>query len=535
MPHQFEDSCNTEELLIKKWGTILFFVGALIRIGFFFLAHNNGGDALARAGTTAQWLQHPSLNLDFAGPHWPPVHFWMMAGLSLMVRDVTLGSRLLSLVFGILTLWLVGRLARELYGVRAAVLSLMFVVFYSLHIAYSTTSSSEATYLALLLAALLCFVAYRRNRSLWMLALAGVLLTMDAGIRYEAWILIFLMTLLIVFNSGNDPFWSWNHLRSLLVFGFSAWIWPAFWMAHQWRAYGDPLFGLNHNSAAVADQLAVTPGHAGLYQLLLPPGVILLTLTPLAVFAGIYALFLTIREPRAREFAFIVFGFGLIQFRAIATGEALATARYTLTAGILLALLAGYGLDRMAQAVHVGSFKQVFALTAAIMVLDLGAIVPLSATENRYTDKFRSVSPLLPYPRQIEEVGQFLGRRLHPKDRIVIDNYNDGSNIIAAAIGLPLLPGDLAFQASQTSPGQVWNYIQAQRPKYVVFSDAGTLKPYLPLPSNCTNSAQVRGVEFKCLFQGQMYRVYSISYPSFNGEEHAGFSKASWTDEKNTH
>src|SRR2546429_8048527 len=60
-------------------------------LSFTFFATNNGGDALARAATTAEWLKHPSLALEFAGLHWLPIHFWMMASLSLLVRNVTWG------------------------------------------------------------------------------------------------------------------------------------------------------------------------------------------------------------------------------------------------------------------------------------------------------------------------------------------------------------------------------------------------------------------------------------------------------------
>src|SRR5437667_9949642 len=83
----------------------MLWIGVLIRLSFTFFATHNGGDARARGATTAAWLKHPSLALDFAGLHWLPIHFWMMASLSLLVRNVTWGCRLLSLLCGILCLW----------------------------------------------------------------------------------------------------------------------------------------------------------------------------------------------------------------------------------------------------------------------------------------------------------------------------------------------------------------------------------------------------------------------------------------------
>ena len=499
----------------EKWARTMLWIGVLIRLSFTFFATNNGGDALARAATTAEWLKHPSLALEFAGLHWLPIHFWMMASLSLLVRNVTWGCRLLSLLCGIFSLWAFWRIARDAYDVPAALLSVTLFVFYSLHIGYSTTSSSEVPYLAFILAGLLSFLAYRRDQRLLTLALAGIFLTIGAGIRYEAWIFIILIVSLLLWNAGDTKWLSWNHFRSALVFGFTAGMWPVFWMVHQWRAHGDLLFALRHNRASIPDQLAVNPSHAGLYQVLLPPGVILLTLTPLAVLGGFYALLLAVRESKARELALIACGFMLMHFRSFATGGILAGARYTLTDGMLLALLAGYGLWRLANKLGICGYKRLFFFTTAIAVLNLLAILSFSCTNNEYADKFRSISPLLQYPRRVEGVEKFLFPRLQPTDAALIDNYSEESNILAAAIGLPLLPGDRTFPISRSGPSQVWRYIQVRRPKYVILADAGVLRPYLPLPGTCRGTVELRGLQFSCLFRNEMYCVYSVSYPPF--------------------
>src|SRR5690242_77236 len=87
---------------------------AALRIASFFLSENAGGDALARAQLTARWLQHPGLELHF--DVWLPLHFWMMGAVSLLVGDVGLGSRLLSLVLGVASVYAMWALTRELDG-----------------------------------------------------------------------------------------------------------------------------------------------------------------------------------------------------------------------------------------------------------------------------------------------------------------------------------------------------------------------------------------------------------------------------------
>src|SRR5437879_12984437 len=72
----------------------ILFIGAALRLIFFFVAENNGGDALARAAMTAGWLEHPSSWLNFEP--WLPMHFWLMAGMSVIVGGPGIGARMLS-------------------------------------------------------------------------------------------------------------------------------------------------------------------------------------------------------------------------------------------------------------------------------------------------------------------------------------------------------------------------------------------------------------------------------------------------------
>ena len=263
----------------QVWWILL--IGAALRLGFFVVAENNGGDALARAAMTAGWLQHPAFRLNFEP--WLPVHFWLMGGMSLLVRDVSFGSRALSLVLGVSTLAVFWLLVKEIYGKRAALLSLLVFTFYALHIGYSTTSSSEAPYLFFLLCGLLAFFWYRQLHSLAFLIVAAIALAIGAGIRYEAWICIFAVFLvLLLMPSENANLGHGKHVREVLSFGAIAALWPLFWMAYQWKMFAKPLYGVTMNYAWVAQQTAIEHRSA-LYRLVQPAGVILLTLCPIAV------------------------------------------------------------------------------------------------------------------------------------------------------------------------------------------------------------------------------------------------------------
>jgi hypothetical protein len=490
----------------------ILFAGAFLRLTFFFLGENNGGDALARAAMTAGWLQHSTSWFNFEP--WLPVHFWLMGGMSVIVGEPALGARMLSLVLGIASLGIFWVLAREVYDRSAATLSLMVFALYSLHIGYSTTSSSEVPYLFFLLVGLLGFFVYRRSGSLATLALGAVALGISAGIRYEAWICIFALAVILIFmprTHAAGGFWRTEHVREVLLFGTIAGSWPLFWLIYQWKVFGRPLYGVTMNYKWVVEQVAIEH-RSRLYHIVLSPAVILLTLSPVIVAASFYGLALGLRESVGREFAMIFVIMGAVFSYQILAGGLLPLARYTITLGTLLALASGYGLDRFGQSLSQRGVRQFRTAMALMLIVNLGAILALSEARNRFSDQCSAISPRLRFRHHIEEVRRYLKPRLKPEDAVVIDDYNVESNIIAAAIGLPLDTAGRAFLASSQPLSNLPEYMSRKHPRYLIYSDRGVLKPYLALPDNCPASFVTKGMEFQCLLANDIYRVYDVAY-----------------------
>jgi len=501
----------------------ILFAGALLRLTFFFLAENNGGDALARAAMTAGWLKHPGSWLNFEP--WLPMHFWLMAGMSMIVGEPALGARMLSLLLGTASLGIFWLLAREVYGQSAATLSLMVFALYSLHIGYSTTSSSEVPYLFFMLAGLLAFFIYRRSGSLAILGLGAVALGISGGIRYEAWVCIFALVLILIFMpraNATGRFWRAEHVREVFLFGATAGAWPLFWLIYQWKAFGKPLYGVTMNYKWVVEQAAIEH-KSKLYHVALSPGVILLTLSPVIVAVSFYGLALGLREPAGRAFALIFLMMAAAFSYQILTGGLLPLARYTITLGTLLALASGYGLERFAQPLSQQAARRFRTAIALLLIINLGAILALSEAQNRFSDQFSAISPRLRFRRHIEEVRRYLKPQLKPDDAVIIDDYNVESNIIAAAIGLPLDTADRAFLASSQPVSELPDYMDRRHPRYLIYSDRGVLNAYLTLPGSCTTSfISFNGMEFRCVFASDIYRVYEVIY----GQSQTGSTRA---------
>jgi len=502
-----------------KW---LLGIGCSLRVISFFFSRNNGGDAFARASVTANWLQRPGLSLDFGGPRWPPLHFWLMALFAQIVPNLILACRLLSLVAGLVSLWLFWRLVSRLYGDWPAVLSLAVFAFYSLHIAYGTTCSSEETFVAFVLAGLLGVFSFRALGKYDALVAGGLSLTAAAAIRFEAWIVILALGLIFLVGQESRPFLSSRYWKTLFAYGITSGSWPVFWTIHTWLLTGHLFYGLADNRASIPAQLAVNPAHGPFYELALSPGVILLTLTPVAAVGALYGLWLSLRERKNIDFVSLVVFFMLFQFTIIATKGTLALARYTLMLGTLCAALAGYGLVGVGERVFGARRGRVLAALTAVLAVNLALIVSLSEHPGSFEDKFRSVSPLMQFPVDVEKVAKILLPKLKPRDRVLIDNYNDESNMVAIAIGLPLVANDRAFLASGLNGTNPFPYLNTKHPHFAILSTRGTLGSRPEFPKDCSDSRAVHDMIFQCISENDVYRVYEIHYPSTTGNSRPG-------------
>ncbi|MGA8213699.1 MAG: glycosyltransferase family 39 protein [Candidatus Sulfotelmatobacter sp.] len=502
---------------MSRAGWWILLAGIGLRVVFFLVSANAGGDALERAALAARWVRHPVFGAVL-NDAWLPLHVSLEGGLALLLGNVELASRLLSLLAGAASVWLVWKIARLLYGETAAYLSLLVFAFYSLHIGYSTTSSSEAPYLFCVLAGLDCFFNFQQTGRMKWLALSGICLTLGAAIRYESWVIIFgvgLVLFVSALGSLPDRFSRMRDLQSLLIFGLTAGAWPAFWMAFSWLKWRNPLYQVEATRSLVAQTVKSFP-HSPFYLLAFTPGVLFLTLSPLAFAGAFYGLWSAIRRRPGHQFVGIVAAFALVQLYQVVSGGQLALARYSITLGTLLAVASGYGLEQIARRFSLQSGCTFYAVVTVVLLLNLGTILVLSESRWRFSDKFSSISPRLRFSRHIQDVGTELRRRLAPGDALAIDNYNVESNEVAEVAGLPLQTGDRVFDAAlsrQDLPSDLWNFIALKRPKYLVYSEHGVLRPILPLPSGCSATPVIRGeMEFACLFANDIYSLYEIHY-----------------------
>jgi len=504
------------KVVVAVWALIA--VGALLRIVSFFFSANYGGDAWARLALVAAWLKHPVFKVGYGA--YPPGHMWLMALFALIFHDVVFGGRFLSLVTGIGSLYMVWRLARDLYGEPSGVLALAIFTYYSLHIGYSTTSSAEVSYLFFLLAGLMLFFGYFRDESrpLGSLALGGLSLSVAESIRLEAWAIFFGLAIILVFfeyqDHASQSGWFSRWLKPVLTLGLTAGAWPIFSMVYSALALHDPMWVLSQHNEALTLWFKAHPAALG-YRLASGPGALLLSLSPLAVVAALYGWWKSWSSRLPAAFAALTAFFAIVQNYEIATANLLAMARYTMTLGAMLAVIAGFGCERLCAKFLPGRLRLAYGLVIAFLVANLGIVFFLSERPNRFSSKMASVSPRLRYPSHIVDVSNYLRAHMAAEDAVVIDNYNGESNVVGQASALPLNPGKRAFLANTSYDETVDQYITRERPRFVVYSDQGTLRRWLNVPSGCGN-ARIEGMDYQCMFASSIYRVYQLAEPGKN-------------------
>lgn len=493
-------------------------VGAILRTTSFFYSANAGGDAWVRLVLTAVWLKHPVFKVGYGA--YPPGHFWLIGLLSVVFHNIVFAGRFLSLVLGIGSLFAVWRLARNVYGEASGLAALAIFVFYSMHIGYSTTSSAEVSYLFFLLVALALFFGYFRDdsRSLFQLALAGLSLSVAETIRLEAWAIFFglgiILAILAYQDQASQPAGFARWLKPILTFGLTAGAWPIFSMAYSAIVFHDPMRVLSQHNTLVTGWFKTHPVPL-VYQLALGPGALLISLSPLAVLAALYGLLKSWPSRLAASFAGLTLFFAAIQNYEIATGKLLAMARYTMTLGAMLAVIGGFGCECLCARFFPGRIRLAYTLLVAFLVANLGVVFFLSEHPNRFSSKIASVSPRLRYAPHIVGVAHYLRTHMGAQDAVVIDNYNEESNVVGQASALPLDPGKRAFLANTSYDETVDQYITRERPRFVVYSDQGTLRRWLNLPPECGN-ARIEGMDYQCTFANPVYRIYQLAEPGKN-------------------
>jgi len=234
----------------------------VLRAAVFPIADNKHGDAPMRALIAERLVLEPG---SAAQPRtycqFGPLHTTLMRPFIAADPLASRSSRLLSLFAGLLVFWPFAAFARRVAGEQAAALACFALAVSPLHIQASTTAASEALYLLLWVAALeRLLAALADGGRLRTFALAGLLASLAAVTRYDAWLALPIMVLAALILA---PGALRARVRGLAVFSLCAAVLPAAWLLWGARAGGDALFFAHYIMTDHADLAADVAGRFG--------------------------------------------------------------------------------------------------------------------------------------------------------------------------------------------------------------------------------------------------------------------------------
>ena len=214
-----------------------------LRLALFPFAENKHGDAPMRALIAERMVLEPaSAAVPRTYCQFGPLHTTLMRPFIAADARASRSSRYLSLLAGIAVLFPFLAFARRLVGEPGAALATFALALSPLHIQASTTAASEALYLLLWVCALeRLLAALAAPGRLRTFAVAGLLASLAAVTRYDAWLALPVVALatLIFGRQGNDRR---ALLPGLAVFALCAASLPLAWLAWGARVGGDPFF-----------------------------------------------------------------------------------------------------------------------------------------------------------------------------------------------------------------------------------------------------------------------------------------------------
>lgn len=269
----------------RRTGALLFGLMAVslaCRLLVFPINEHLYGDAVSRTEMAEQWARAPHVITSFGdgAAQYGPLHLYLVAA-ALELFDRNDASRVLSLVFGVLTTIPLFFLTRRYFGTIAARWACLALAVWGLHVGVSTTGGSEAVALFCMWCAFAGVARGLATRRLAAFAWAALAMNAAGALRYDAWMYVPLLAAV--------PVLQWRErtagARAGLLFVLLCLPFPLFWMTGNALAHGDALYPLTYIDAFHSAWAEATPqgwprAWLRLQGAVFWPTIALVTLTP---------------------------------------------------------------------------------------------------------------------------------------------------------------------------------------------------------------------------------------------------------------
>ena len=468
-----------DDLEPSAWGSLgwLTLIALLPRLLLMFVNENYFGDAVVRSELGERWAVRPHwiTSFDSGAYQFGPLHIYLM-GLAAKVWPAREhAGRVLSLLFGAATVLPLHAVTTRWFGVRAAIAACLAFAAWGMHLQFSTTAGSEALGLFLLLSMVALLAQGWEEGRFAPLAGAAVMLNLLCATRYDAWMLIPLICLLLLLADKDKV----AAVTRAVGFGLFCLPFPLVWMHGNELARGDPFYPVRfidqfhrawfHEGVAVWGEASYR-----LQNLFFWPGTALVTLSPLvALLGGVGMVRAFLRRPELRWVVWVALvPTAYFTFRGAVLGTFVPLARFTVNQLALLLPFVAEGFEAMVGKARRPVRQALLALTVALAVacpLFLGLFT--YQREGKWEDSLRPVSPTSTQPAPVREVAAFLKREVNEHGEAVILDEGEPYLDLALAFFSGLPESRLVRYRWEIFPER----LVTADPRYLVLIDGGRL------------------------------------------------------------
>ncbi|MEM9905327.1 MAG: hypothetical protein AAF921_09925 [Cyanobacteria bacterium P01_D01_bin.44] len=422
---------NDRDLKILMWILLL---GLGLRIAVIPLSMTTEGDAAVRVGLAAEWLENPTLILHGV---WLPLQTYYTAAAIWLTQEWVLTPIYLNIFFSVVTAIPLYYFTKHEFGTSIAGFASAAFLLYPIAFRNSLMAMSDtpfAFFVALGMWGLA--VARQQNSSVWYATVAGLSMLLASALRFEGWILIPLMAVVL-----------WRRPKQMLIFVGLAMLMPLAWIIGSGLINGDFLYSLKYQAEDTASTLTTRGGMTLLKRFaraIFIPGVLAFGMTlPLFGLSLWGAIASLTRRNRAAVWLVPFFGlFSLLCYKSVG-GTMNLQPRYVLVLGMLLLPFAVVGLEAICSPrrrawVGMATLLSMLPLSYAAHLTRPFLNRVLADTQMQKRETPASLLEAIPrLAPATQDVIRLVQPQLQPDDAMLVLNLPEIGYLIPYPMGLP--------------------------------------------------------------------------------------------------
>lgn len=402
--------------------TRILMVGALVYLPCMLLSTTFGGDTVTRSLGAWYWLQDPFYIVSTNPISWVfgPLHYYSNAFFLTFIPDPNVAPRLAATFFAWICVLPLYGITRRFFGRDAALISTLSFPFFTLFTHLAVSANSESLSVFLLMSSLALLVRWVDSAKTSSLVLSAACITLGCAVRYDLWPLIPAL-LWIVFSHSRSM--TSKTLNVLLYLSISL-IFPLSWVLGHVVVQGDPFLFLEQ--ARGLNQIALAHDEYDireiLYKLAFVPGVLLVSLTPLAALLSLYGLVqsLKIRRFSVLHLPALLYTVWFI-WTFVITRSSLLFARYTVLFGVFAVIFLGYGVTELLRRLKRKASVRLVALLFGSLIVGNLALAQFSSPATGIAEKLNSLSPVVRQPAYVSRVVDIADSLCKAQNSVLLD------------------------------------------------------------------------------------------------------------------